>query len=287
MNRLSFISRLIALGGLSFLSGKTISTKQYQKFYLLQSFIRGFQYYDGPTIINQMKEGDMLELVREPDNQYDPCAIALHWNNHKIGFVPAEDNEMLSKLLDIGIPELIAEITFLQTDAAAWENVRIAISVLKEIPFAEQVPSTAAYLTELETPHYRTLKRADQTLTRVFNKVTDEPDFETVDAVAYLAEHSKSERVKKIIESSLDPRVDYGAQVDFLVVNKNKLDKMPGLADQISSLESELYNAEAMFGEKGYVVLSVKKAEGLVDRISSLGDVADKLGRHFLELKFD
>ena len=168
MNRLSFISRLIALGGLSFLSGKTISTKQYQKFYLLQSFVRGFQYYDGPSLINQMKEGDMLELVREPDNEYDPCAIALHWNNHKIGFVPAEDNEMLSKLLDIGIPELIAEITFLQTDAAAWENVRIAISVLKEIPSAEQVPSTAAYLTELETPHYRTLKRADQTLTRVF-----------------------------------------------------------------------------------------------------------------------
>ncbi len=281
MNRLSFISRLIALGGLSFLSGKTISTKQYQKFYLLQSFIRGFQYYDGPSLINQMKEGDMLELVREPDNEYDPCAIALHWNNHKIGFVPAEDNEMLSKLLDIGIPELIAEITFLQTDAAAWENVRIAISVLKEIPSAEQVPSTAAYLTELETPHYRTLKRADQTLTRVFDKVSDEPDFETVDAVAYLAQHSKSERVKKMIESSLDPKVDYGAQVDFLVVNKNKLDKMPGLADQISSLESELYNAEAMFGEKGYVVLSVKKAEGLVDRISSLGDVADKLGRHF------
>ena len=287
MNRLSFISRLIALGGLSFLSGKTISTKQYQKFYLLQSFIRGFQYYDGPSLLNQMKEGDMLELVREPDNEYDPCAIALHWNNHKIGFVPAEDNEMLSKLLDIGIPELIAEITFLQTDAAAWENVLIAISVLKEIPFAEQVPSTAAYLTELETPHYRTLKRADQTLTRVFNKVSDEPDFETVDAVAYLAQHSKSERVKKIIESSLDPKVDYGAQVDFLVVNKNKLDKMPGLAEQITSLESELYNAEAMFGDKGYVVLSVKKATGLVDRISSLGDVADKMGRPFLELKFE
>ena len=287
MNRLSFISRLISLGGLSFLSGKAISTKHYQKFYLLQSFIRGFQYYDGPSLINQMKEGDMLELVREPDNAYDPCAIALHWNNHKIGFVPAEDNEMLSKLLDIGIPELIAEITFLQTDAAAWENVRIAISVLKEIPSAEQVPSTAAYLTELETPHYRTLKRADQTLTRVFDKVPDETDFETVDAVAYLAEHSKSERVKKIIESSLDPTVDYGAQVDFLVVDKNKLDKLPGLAEQISSLESELYNAEAMFGEKGYVVLSVKKAEGLVDRISSLGDVADKLGRRFLELKFE
>ena len=86
----------------------------------------------------------------------------MHWNQKKIGFIPAEDNEILSKLLDIGIPELIAEITFLQPAAAAWENVRIAISVLKEIPASEQVPSTAAYLTQLETPRYRTLKRADE-----------------------------------------------------------------------------------------------------------------------------
>jgi hypothetical protein len=230
----------------------------------------------------------MLELVREPDNEYDPCAIALHWNKHKIGFIPAEDNEMLSKLLDIGIPELIAEITFLQKEAAAWENVSIAISVLKEIPSEEQIPSTAAYLTELETPHYRTLKRADQTLTRVFSDNANEQEhLVMVNAVEYLEKNGKSDRVKKMIYDSLDPTVDYGAQVDFLVVNKNELANNPGLRDQLEVLESDLYNAEAMFDEKGYVVLSVQKAEGLVDQISSLGDVADKLGRRFLELKFD
>jgi hypothetical protein len=235
-----------------------------------------------------MNEGDLLELVREPDNEYDPCAIALHWNNHKIGFIPAEDNEMLSKLLDIGIPEFIAEITFLQKEAAAWENVSIAISVLKEIPAIEQIPSTAAYLTALETPHYRTLKRADQTLTRVFPDKTTEPeDLFTVNAVEYFNRNGKSPRVKQLIHDSLDPTVDYGAQVDFLVVNKNALGNNPGLQDQLDALESDLYNAEAMFDEKGYVVLSVQKAEGLVDQISSLSDVADKLGRHFLELKFE
>jgi hypothetical protein len=287
MNRLSFISRLITLGGLSFLSGKAISTKQFKKFYLLQSFVRGFKYYDGPALINQMKEGDLLELVREPDNEYDPCAIALNWNNHKIGFIPAEDNDMLSKLLDIGIPEFIAEITFLQTDAAAWENVRIAISVLKEIPANEQLPSTAAYLTELETPHYRTLKRTDQTLTRVYpDRVTEQEDLETVDAVEYLERFGKTDRIKKMIETNLDPTVDYGEQVDFLVVDKGKLNNIPELEDQIHALESELYNADAMFDKKGYVVLSVKKAEGLIDQVSNLGDVADKLGRRFVELSF-
>jgi HIRAN domain len=288
MNRLFFISRLIALGGLSFLSGKTFSTKQYQKFYLLQSFIRGFQYYEGPSLINQMNEGDLLELVREPDNEYDPCAIALHWNKHKIGFIPAEDNEMLSKLLDIGIPEFIAEITFLQKEAAAWENVSIAISVLKEIPLAEQIPSTAVYLTELETPHYRTLKRADQTLTRVFtDNATDDVDLITVNAADYLDRNGKSLKVKKMIDDSLNRAIDYGAQVDFLVVNKNELRNKPGIRDQLGAFESDLYNAEAMFDKKGYMVLSIQKAEGLVDQISSLSEVADKLGRRFLELKFE
>jgi hypothetical protein len=233
-----------------------------------------------------MKEGDMLELVREPDNEYDPSAIALHWNKKKIGFIPAEDNEMLSKLLEIGIPELIAEITFLQPAAAAWENVRIAISVLKEIPASEQVPSTAAYLTQLETPHYRTLKRADQTITRIYvDKSAEENELDTANAVEWLMKNSDSERVKKMIETSLDPGIDYSSQVDFLVVNKNRLSNSSTFADTLTSLESELYKADAMFDEEGYIVLSVKKAESLIDRISSVVDVTDKLGRHFVELR--
>jgi HIRAN domain len=287
MKRIDFINRLIALGGLSFLSGKSIETKQFQKFYLLQSFVRGFQYYDGPSLINEMKEGDMLELVREPDNEYDLSAIALHWNKKKIGFIPAEDNEMLSKLLDIGIPELIGEITVLQPDAAAWENVRLAISVLKEIEAKDQIPSTAVYLTELETPHYRTLKRADQMLTRVYiDKDSEENDLEQVNPIEWMKLNSKSDRVKKLFESSINPTIDYSAQADFLVVNKKRLGNIPGFADQLKALESELYNAGAMFDEDGYVVLSVKKAESYIDRISNMVDVTDKLGRHFLELEF-
>jgi hypothetical protein len=287
MTRIEFINKLIALGGLSFLAGKTVETKHFQKFYLLQSFVRGFQYYAGPTVISQMKEGDMLELVREPDNEFDPSAIAMHWNQQKIGFIPAEDNEILSKLLDIGIPELIAEITFLQPTAAAWENVRIAISVLKEIPASEQVPSTAAYLTQLETPRYRTLKRADQLLTRVYiDKATEESEITNVNANDWLTHNTESDHVRKLVESSLDPAIDYGAQSDFLVVNKKRLSGSTTLAEQLNSLQSDLYNADAMFDEDGYIVLSMKKMESHIESVSDIVDVTDKLGRHFLELRF-
>lgn len=286
MKRIDFIKGLIGMGGATFLSGKFAEAKSYRKFYLLQSFIRGFRHYEGPELMNVMKEGDLLELVREPDNKFDPCAIALHWNKCKIGFLPAEDNEMLSKLLDIGIPELIAEIIYLKPDAASWENVNIAVYVLKEIMPGEEVPSTAAYLTELETPYYRTLKRADNTITRVrlpgYVKIDDE--LEEHEAYQWLGDHSTNDSVKHIIEHSVDKNADFGKQLDFLVVNKKRI--TPGLAEQFGQLESELYNVDQMFDEEGYIVLSVNKMGSYVDRISGINELTDKLGRKFLELTF-
>lgn len=74
-------------------------------------FVAGLKYYKGPRLLNNMKEGDMLEMVREPGNPYDTNAIALHWNRHKIGFEPAASNDILAKLLDADALELHAEIT--------------------------------------------------------------------------------------------------------------------------------------------------------------------------------
>jgi hypothetical protein len=286
MKRIDFIKGLIGMGGAIFLSGKFAETRNYQKFYLLQSFVRGFRHYEGPGLLHQMKEGDMLELVREPDNQYDRCAIALHWNQHKIGFLPAEDNFMLSKLLDIGVPELIAEIIFLKPEAATWENVNIAVYVLKEIPSSGSISPTAAYLTELETPRYRTLKRADDTITRVtlpgYVKMDDELDI--VDAHDWMSSHAQNVRVKELVDSSLEKEYDYSSQVDFLVVNRKTLTEE--WRDKLNGLESELYNAEKMFAEDGYMVLAVDKMEEYIGRISGITEVSDVLGRKFLELKF-
>ncbi len=64
------------------------SLVHYKKYYLLQCFVRGFRFYEGPNLLGGMAEGHELELVREPDNEYDDCAIALYWNGKKIGFIP-------------------------------------------------------------------------------------------------------------------------------------------------------------------------------------------------------
>jgi len=49
----------------------------------------------------QILEYDTIEFISEPDNKYDPNAIAIHHNEMgMIGYVPSDRNESLQKFLD-------------------------------------------------------------------------------------------------------------------------------------------------------------------------------------------
>ncbi len=153
MNRSNFLKQLIA----SIAIGKlpVSLTKDFRKIYLLQCFVAGFRHYEGMKLLDSMKEGDLLELVREPENEYDDCAIALHLQGNKIGFIPASVNEMLSYLLDADALSLFATITHLEKNSQPWENVAIAVYFVQEVN--KELPAHASYLTRIEAPHYRTL----------------------------------------------------------------------------------------------------------------------------------
>ena len=155
MNRSSFLAKLIASVALGKLPVSL--TKDFRKIYLLQCFVAGFRHYEGMNMLHSMKEGDLLELVREPANEFDDCAIALHLRGKKIGFIPASVNEMLSYLLDAEALSLFAVITHLEKNAQPWENVAIAIYFIQEVN--KELPAHASYLTRIEAPHYRTLHR--------------------------------------------------------------------------------------------------------------------------------
>jgi hypothetical protein len=171
MKRADFIKGMGGILGLALLP-KNMTARQFQRIYLLQSFVKGFRFYDGPNLLNKMHENDMLELVREPDNEYDNCAIALYFDKTKIGYLPKEDNEILSKLMDADVIQLQAEITHLKPEAKAWENVHVAVYVLKELH--EPLPENAAYLTVLETPHYHSLKISKDRIVNIYDSDEDE-----------------------------------------------------------------------------------------------------------------
>ena len=62
--------------------------------------LAGSQYYAVSKVWNDIRAGDRLMLIREPDNRHDRNAIRVEWNGHKIGYVPRAENRAAARALD-------------------------------------------------------------------------------------------------------------------------------------------------------------------------------------------
>jgi hypothetical protein len=95
---------------------------------LQDSPLAGFQYHAGKVLWPQMRVGDALTLVREPDNPHDARAVRVEWQGHKIGYVPRRENADVARLLDRG-QVLAARISRLAEVRDPWSRVRFEILV--------------------------------------------------------------------------------------------------------------------------------------------------------------
>jgi hypothetical protein len=68
-----------------------------------RSPLAGFRHYDGGIVLRDLKAGDRLELVREPQNPYDANAVRVEWRGVKLGYVPRRDNAAVARQLDHGV----------------------------------------------------------------------------------------------------------------------------------------------------------------------------------------
>lgn len=97
----------------------------------LMSFnIAGFQFWDGALVLGELRAGTPLELVPEPDNPHDPEAVALRYHGTKLGYVPSDENAVLSVMCFYGHAAAF-EVRVLQVDpeAAPWKQVRVGVFV--------------------------------------------------------------------------------------------------------------------------------------------------------------
>ncbi len=137
MKRLEFIKKLFGSGALMFLPlGLLKPIEEKKKISLLKFGIRGFQYYSGPELIHSMQKGEKLTIVREPENNFDKNAIALYYQNQKIGFVPREKNAVLSRLIDSDRIDLSAEILNIRNDEVSWDEVSAVIYIQASLDLA-------------------------------------------------------------------------------------------------------------------------------------------------------
>ena len=74
-----------------------------QEVELLNCNIAGTTFIDLKDIEPNLKKNQLLVLKREPKNKYDDKAILiLTEDGQKLGYVPQERNEILSRLMDAG-----------------------------------------------------------------------------------------------------------------------------------------------------------------------------------------
>ena len=88
--------------------------------------LAGSQYYAVEALWGEMRLGDRLTLVREPENRYDKRAVRIEWKGHKLGYVPRKNNHLVAESLDMG-EALEARISKLRDDPDPWQRIEFEI----------------------------------------------------------------------------------------------------------------------------------------------------------------
>ena len=95
-----------------------------------RSPLAGSQYYALGEFWTEIRVGDRLELVREPDNRHDAGAIRVEWRGHQLGYVPREANPAIAAAMDAG-DRLSARVSSLSDNKNPWQ--RLAFEVFFEL----------------------------------------------------------------------------------------------------------------------------------------------------------
>ncbi|HET8900249.1 MAG TPA: HIRAN domain-containing protein [Rhodanobacteraceae bacterium] len=87
--------------------------------------VAGFVHAEGPRLLGVLRVGAELQLVREPHNPYDPLAVRIDWQGHKLGYVPRAANAPIAAALDQGLA-LAARIDAIDPNPH-WREIRVDI----------------------------------------------------------------------------------------------------------------------------------------------------------------
>ena len=93
-----------------------------QEIYLTHFPIAGAYYVEGwGALVEDMQAGDMLSLLREPENEHDSFAIkVVDAEKRKLGYMPRRMNHIPARLMDAG-KLLYVKITRVDADDLVME----------------------------------------------------------------------------------------------------------------------------------------------------------------------
>jgi HIRAN domain. len=90
--------------------------------------IAGFSYWDGCIVFNKLKIGTELRLRREKNNKFDPYAVAIYFQDSKIGFIPRGINKDISKFLEMGYTDIFeVRVNRIASDAHPENQIGVIV----------------------------------------------------------------------------------------------------------------------------------------------------------------
>ncbi len=127
MKRRTFFQRLF--GGLGLAAVSPVVVAENRSVLIQESPVAGFQFHRGDMVWSSLSVGAPLALMREPNNSHDSNAVAVYYQNHKLGYVPRGENSAIAQMLDRG-ESLQATIVKLSEGEDPWERIRFNISLV-------------------------------------------------------------------------------------------------------------------------------------------------------------
>jgi hypothetical protein len=127
MKRRTFFSRLF--GSLGLAAAAPAVAASARTVLIQESPIAGFEFHRGAAVWSSLHVGQMLELVREPTNPHDADAVAVYFQEEKLGYVPRAENHAVAQMLDRG-EHLEASIVKLSDGEDPWNRIHISISLM-------------------------------------------------------------------------------------------------------------------------------------------------------------
>lgn len=130
------LGMLAGATGLGFLGGAGGSdslsvTAPFETEILLCDEVRIARVAHGPKmddLMEKMPDDAALDYVREPDNAGDPWAIRVEYHGFKLGYVPADRNEILARLMDGG--KVLKGVLLDQGRRGDWWRLTMEVSLV-------------------------------------------------------------------------------------------------------------------------------------------------------------
>jgi hypothetical protein len=98
------------------------------KMLVQSSPLAGFQYHAAPALWSELRQGEHLTLIREPDNPHDANAVRVEWRGQMLGYLPKAENRAVAAEMDRG-GRVEGRIARLREHRNPWQRVLIEVFV--------------------------------------------------------------------------------------------------------------------------------------------------------------